>query len=430
MIPGETDAARKTIFFPIFTSDGLLASGGADPNDEGALATAAGATLQYQHNRDAPAAALGTFGHNARGEFYYIFDNAEVASILTEGTVAFIYVKAGFRSQVMRVPFEYPQVDLRKWRGSVPAVLTASGFVQSLVQRWLTDNAAGTPVALSTSGFLQALLMRWITDDPAGTPRVLDNQRVDASIGDVQTLAASRVQSAVALITAQALAATANTVSFQFEGQMGDMAAVALANNTFIGMTLTLHNTAFSLVDTAYPQTRRIIGWSFVGTIGTATLDEAWDPMPAGVFGAEGDYTVKLWPGPKAVLSSADLAAAVTTINNNTDADTALVIAAIPTAAQIRDAILDAARAGHVIVGSVGEAIALSTSLLQGNFFIDNVTNTANGPTAQRLRCWTSAAGMAGATPGGVGQGEFATFIVTTTYSGPNKITTHRVVQQ
>jgi hypothetical protein len=37
---------------------------------------------------------------------------------------------------------------------------------------------------------------------------------------------------------------------------------------------------------------------------------------------------------------------------------------------------------------------------------------------------------MAGATPGGTGQGEFATFLVTTTYVGPNKIVTHKVVQQ
>jgi len=111
-------------------------------------------------------------------------------------------------------------------------------------------------------------------------------------------------------------------------------------------------------------------------------------------------------------------------------ATTATIIAAIPTAAAVRDAILDAARSGHIAVGSVGEALALSASLLQGNFFIDNVTNTDNGPTVQRLRCFLSAAAMAGVTPGGTGQGEFATFDVATTYSGPNKIVTHKVTQQ
>lgn len=96
----------------------------------------------------------------------------------------------------------------------------------------------------------------------------------------------------------------------------------------------------------------------------------------------------------------------------------------------IATAILDAARSGHVTVGSVGEAIALSASLLQGNFYIDNVTNTDNGQTAARLRCFHTGAAAAAATQGGTGQGEFATFLVTTTYSGPNKITDHRVVQQ
>ncbi len=105
------------------------------------------------------------------------------------------------------------------------------------------------------------------------------------------------------------------------------------------------------------------------------------------------------------------------------------VVAALA-AATIRDAVLDAARSGHVAVGSVGEAIALSASLLQGNFLMDSVTNTANGQTVARLRCFNSGADAAAATAGGSGEGEFATFAVTTTYSGPNKIVTHRVVQQ
>ena len=63
---------------------------------------------------------------------------------------------------------------------------------------------------------------------------------------------------------------------------------------------------------------------------------------------------------------------------------------------------------------------------------IDQAVNSdPNGPTSHRIRCWVSAAAMAGATPGGAGaQGAFATFQVTTTYSGPNKITLHTVVQQ
>lgn len=103
----------------------------------------------------------------------------------------------------------------------------------------------------------------------------------------------------------------------------------------------------------------------------------------------------------------------------------------IPSAASIRDAILDAARTGHVALGSIGEAIALSASLLQGNFYIDQTDNSSpNGQTAARLRCFSSGVAAAAATSGGSGEGEFATFLVTTTYTGPGKVDTHRVVQQ
>lgn len=102
----------------------------------------------------------------------------------------------------------------------------------------------------------------------------------------------------------------------------------------------------------------------------------------------------------------------------------------IATATKARDAILNAVRSGFVGVGTVGEGIAIASSLMQGNFYMDQVTNSSNGQTAARIRCFHTGAATSAATSGGSGQGEFATFIVTTAYSGPNKITTHRVVQQ
>lgn len=102
----------------------------------------------------------------------------------------------------------------------------------------------------------------------------------------------------------------------------------------------------------------------------------------------------------------------------------------ISSAAQIRDAILDAARSGHVTAGTIGEGIALATSLLQGNFYMDQVVNGPNGQTSARIRCFFTGTAAAAATSGGSGQGEFATFVVTTTYSGPNMAATHRTVQQ
>lgn len=101
-----------------------------------------------------------------------------------------------------------------------------------------------------------------------------------------------------------------------------------------------------------------------------------------------------------------------------------------PTAIEIRDAIFSAARAGYLTTGSIGEGIAITTALLQGNFYMDTVVNTGNGQTSARIRCFSSGAGVQAATPGGSGQGEFATFTVSTTYTGPNKVSEHRVVQQ
>lgn len=77
-------------------------------------------------------------------------------------------------AQFMVVPAElvagHPLVDIAYWKGVAPAALTASGFVQAILLRWLTDNAAGTPIALSTTTKLvQSMLTRWATDDAAGT---------------------------------------------------------------------------------------------------------------------------------------------------------------------------------------------------------------------------------------------------------------------
>jgi hypothetical protein len=104
--------------------------------------------------------------------------------------------------------------------------------------------------------------------------------------------------------------------------------------------------------------------------------------------------------------------------------------AAAPTAAVVRDAILNELLSGHATEGTVGDAIAIAASMLQGNFFMDNVDNTNdNGQTAARIRLFRTATAMASVSAGGTGQGEFATFLLTTTYAGPNKITTHKAVR-
>jgi hypothetical protein len=102
----------------------------------------------------------------------------------------------------------------------------------------------------------------------------------------------------------------------------------------------------------------------------------------------------------------------------------------LPTETEIRDAILNAARSGHVTSGTIGEGVAIGVALLQGNFYMDQVVNTGNGQISSRIRCFHTAAAAAAATQNGTGQGEFATFLVTTSYVGVNNIATHRVVQQ
>ncbi len=94
-------------------------------------------------------------------------------------------------------------------------------------------------------------------------------------------------------------------------------------------------------------------------------------------------------------------------------------------------AVLDELLTAHAVTGSVGDAIAIAAGLLQGNFFMDQTNNTnPNGQTAARLRIFRTGVAAAAATDGGSGEGEFATFLVTTTYAGLNKILTHRVVRQ
>jgi len=101
-----------------------------------------------------------------------------------------------------------------------------------------------------------------------------------------------------------------------------------------------------------------------------------------------------------------------------------------PSANEIRDAVLNAARSGFTGTGTIGEGVAIGVALLQGNFYMDTVTNTSNGQTLSRIRCFNTGAAAGSATAGGFSEGEFATFIVTTSYTGPSKIATHRVVQQ
>jgi len=235
-----------------------------------------------------------------------------------------------------------------------------------------------------------------------------------------------------------AQAGSANTITFQSNESTQD----DLYKNEWVHVTS----------GTGAGQTRLITG--YVGLTKVATVDTNWkiNPDATSVYQILTGATVPVSPVAGVALTSdvtaatatlaaditaststlaADITASTATLAADITASTSTILAAIPSAVSIRDAVLDAARSGHVTLGSIGEAISLAAALLQGNFFIDNTDNSSpNGQTAARLRCFHTGAAAAAATAGGSGEGEFATFLVATTYTGPNKISTHRVVQQ
>lgn len=156
-------------------------------------------------------------------------------------------------------------------------------------------------------------------------------------------------------------------------------------------------------------------------------------PPPSPVY----DVDVHLWlaeistsayiPGRWMIRASSDSEGAVDQNLNLSWGGSAVA----PSVDAIRNAILDDQLAGHASAGSVGDGIAISAGLLQGNFMMDNVVNTdPNGQTAVRLRIWRDASSMASATAGDPGvQGAFAVFDVETTYTGPGRIAMHKVVR-
>src|SRR3972149_2462815 len=70
------------------------------------------------------------------------------------------------------------QVDVTQWLGSTPDALS-SGKVPADLKLWLT----AAPAALTASGYIQAMLLRWLTDNAAGTPNALIGGRVDSDLG-------------------------------------------------------------------------------------------------------------------------------------------------------------------------------------------------------------------------------------------------------
>ena len=105
------------------------------------------------------------------------------------------------------------------------------------------------------------------------------------------------------------------------------------------------------------------------------------------------------------------LEAAISTAETN-------IIAAIPTAATIVDALLDEVcdSTHHFTSNTVGEFVTIVRGISQQNWVMDNTTYDANGfMTAARIRIFATKTAANAATNGGSGEGEIATFTVTGT---------------
>ena len=89
-------------------------------------------------------------------------------------------------------------------------------------------------------------------------------------------------------------------------------------------------------------------------------------------------------------------------------------------AADIADAVLTEVVSDHSsVAGSLAEAVAIAKGLAQDQYMLDNTTYDANGfLTAGRIRVFPTAAALAAATDGGVGEGEDFSFTIAGTPDG------------
>ena len=98
------------------------------------------------------------------------------------------------------------KVDVEDWRGSTPDLLS-SGKVPSDLKLWLS----AAPASLTTNGYVQGMLLRWLTDNAAGTPSALVT-------GLVQT---DLIQANGTVITAGDFVSTVNTINTKIGTPVG-----------------------------------------------------------------------------------------------------------------------------------------------------------------------------------------------------------------
>jgi hypothetical protein len=82
----------------------------------------------------------------------------------------------------------------------------------------------------------------------------------------------------------------------------------------------------------------------------------------------------------------------------------------------VADAVWDELQSGHQAIGSFGDLMQRVAALQKENYLIDTIVyNTQGLMTSGRIRLFRTKAATDAATPGGTGEGEFATYKFTTT---------------
>ena len=131
----------------------------------------------------------------ADGSFYSAGTDFQV--IVTAGTVSGISV-VGYELAHFSIDNRAQKVNVTKIAGSTVSTVTAQigvNVVQYNAQTAQTDAnnlpkvdleywRATQPATVSTNGYLQTLLQRWLTDDSTGTPLTLDTRLVQVTISD------------------------------------------------------------------------------------------------------------------------------------------------------------------------------------------------------------------------------------------------------
>jgi hypothetical protein len=243
--------------------------------------------------------------------FYYVdlstTDTGTAGPLLVRGTAS------GCEDAYASAEVGSVDANVKTWVGSAPDALS-SGKVPADLKLWLT----AAPAALSTNGYVQAMLLRWLTDNAAGTPNALQSGRTDSYLGAVATgviAAASFAANALDAVwstTTRLLTAGTNIVLAKGTGVTGlnDLDAAAVASATQTGLTAQ-----------GYTTTRA----GYLDTL-NGLVQAVWDKATSAltVVGSIGKLLVD---NIDAAISSrtkpADTQAGVTTVTNLTNAPTA-----------------------------------------------------------------------------------------------------------